>query len=71
MNDLSPRGRLDRRQLVAALRGFRRGDFTVRLPEDLHGDDAEIAQLFNEVVSLEEQMTVEFGRLSLVVGRAG
>ncbi len=71
MNDLSPRGRLDRRQLVGALRSLRRGDFTVRLPEDLSGDDAEIAQLFNEVVSLEEQMTLEFDRLSVVVGKEG
>ncbi|MGN6819667.1 MAG: HAMP domain-containing protein, partial [Sphingomonas sp.] len=62
---------LDRRQLVAALRSLRRGDFSVRLPEDLSGTDGEIATLFNEVVGLEEQMTSEFARLSRVVGKEG
>ena len=51
MNDLSPRDFLDRRQLVGALRSFRRGDFSVRLPEDCPALDGEIAQLFNEVVT--------------------
>ena len=71
MNAETPRDFLDRRQLVAALRSFRRGDFSVRLPEDLTGVDSEIATLFNEVVSLEEQMTNEFERLSRVVGKEG
>jgi HAMP domain-containing protein/signal transduction histidine kinase/CheY-like chemotaxis protein len=62
---------LDRRRLVSALRSLRRGDFSVRLPEDLPGADGEIAMLFNEVVSLEEQMTYEFERLSRVVGKEG
>ena len=62
---------LDRRQLVSALRGLRRGDFSVRLPEDLAGADGEIATLFNEVVGLEEQMTNEFARLAQVVGKEG
>ena len=71
MNDLSPRDFLDRRQLVGALRSLRRGDFSVRLPDDLPGTDGEIAQLFNEVVVLEQQMTDEFERLSIVVGKEG
>ncbi|WP_166037423.1 HAMP domain-containing protein [Sphingosinicella sp. YJ22] len=71
MNAENPREFLDRRQLVAALRSLRRGDFSVRLPDDLTGVDSEIATLFNEVVSLEEQMTNEFERLSRVVGKEG
>ncbi len=71
MNAENPREFLDRRQLVAALRSLRRGDFSVRLPDDLAGVDSEIATLFNEVVSLEEQMTNEFERLSRVVGKEG
>ena len=71
MNDVSTRDFLDRRQLVSALRKFRRGDFSVRLPEELSGADGEIARLFNEVVTLEEQMTNEFERLSIVVGKEG
>ena len=71
MNAELTRDTLDRRQLVAALRSFRRGDFTVRLPDDLPGTDGEIAALFNEVVAIEEAMTIEFERLSRVVGKEG
>ena len=68
----APRGDfIDRRQLVSALRALRRGDFTVRLPEDVDGIDSEIASLFNEVVSLNQQITEEFERLSKVVGKEG
>jgi len=62
---------IDRRQMVTALRSLRRGDFSVRLPEDMTGPDAEIATLFNEVVSLNQEMTREFERLSMVVGKEG
>jgi HAMP domain-containing protein/signal transduction histidine kinase/CheY-like chemotaxis protein len=62
---------IDRRQLVLALRSLRRGDFSVRLPEDLPGLDGEIATLFNEVIVMEEEMTREFERLSVVVGKEG
>ncbi|MFC4594320.1 HAMP domain-containing protein [Sphingobium tyrosinilyticum] len=71
MNEQVPHKALDRRDLLAALRGFSRGDFSVRLPEDLDGQDGEIALLFNQVVGLEEQMTSEFERLSHVVGKDG
>ncbi len=59
-----------RRELVIALRKFRNGDFTVRLPEGGDGDD-EIAELFNEVVGLNQRITDEFERLSRVVGKEG
>ena len=62
---------LERHQVIAALRRFRRGDFHVRLPEDLQGPDSELAQLFNEVVDLNQQMTAELERLSQVVGKEG
>jgi signal transduction histidine kinase/HAMP domain-containing protein/CheY-like chemotaxis protein len=62
---------LDDRQLLAALRAFRRGDFSVRLPRDLSGVPAEIAEAFNEVVELNDRMTKEFERLGDVVGRQG
>jgi HAMP domain-containing protein/signal transduction histidine kinase/DNA-binding response OmpR family regulator len=61
----------ERRQLVAALRSLRRGDFSVRLPEDDPDFDGEIATLFNEVVSLNQEITGEFERLSTVVGKEG
>jgi HAMP domain-containing protein/signal transduction histidine kinase/DNA-binding response OmpR family regulator len=71
VNAETQRDFLDRRQLVTALRSLRRGDFTVRLPEDFAGPDNEIARLFNEVVSIEEEVTKEFERLSVVVGKEG
>src|SRR3954451_721187 len=71
MNIQAPRDFIDRRQLVSALRALRRGDFSVRLPEEVDGDDDEIASIFNEVVSLNEEMTQEFERLSKVVGKKG
>ena len=71
MNVENPREFIDRRQLVGALRSLRRGDFSVRLPEDLPGHDGEIATLFNEVVTLNQEMTKEFERLSTVVGKEG
>src|SRR3954454_10293158 len=74
VNIQAPRDFIDRRHLVRALRALRRGDFSVRLPEDADGTDGvdpEIASLFNEVVSLNEEMTQEFERLSKVVGKEG
>jgi HAMP domain-containing protein/signal transduction histidine kinase/CheY-like chemotaxis protein len=71
VNLQAPRDFIDRRQLVSALRALRRGDFSVRLPEEVDGVDGEIASLFNEVVSLNEEMTQEFERLSKVVGKEG
>jgi methyl-accepting chemotaxis protein len=62
---------VSRRDLITALRKLRRGDFTVRLPEDGLEEDSEIAMLFNEVVGLNQQITEEFERLSKVVGKEG
>jgi HAMP domain-containing protein/signal transduction histidine kinase/DNA-binding response OmpR family regulator len=61
----------DQHQLLAALRAFRRGDFSVRLPERAEGTAGEIARAFNEIVELNDQMTSEIGRLSRVVGKDG
>jgi HAMP domain-containing protein/signal transduction histidine kinase/CheY-like chemotaxis protein len=63
--------KLQTRELLAALRAFRRGDFSVRLPRGLDGVDGEIAEAFNEVVELNDRMTTEFGRLGEVVGKQG
>jgi HAMP domain-containing protein/signal transduction histidine kinase/CheY-like chemotaxis protein len=63
--------KLDDRQLLAALKAFRRGDFSVRLPRDLTGVDGEIADAFNDVVEMNDRMTKEFERLGDVVGKQG
>ena len=62
---------LSGRQLLAALRAFRKGNFSVRLPIDLTGLDGEIADEFNDVVELNERMSKEIERLSHIVGRQG
>src|ERR1700753_2286827 len=59
------------RQLLSALKAFRRGDFSVRLPHDLSGVEGELADVFNEVVELNDRMTREFERLGEVVGKQG
>ena len=57
-----------RLRLLSALSRFRRGDFAVRLPEDWAGLDGKIADIFNEVVELNQRMARELERLSRVVG---
>src|SRR5262249_4996451 len=56
---------------LSALRAFRKGDFSVRLPMDLIGVDGEIAQAFNDVVEANERMTEEFARIRDEVGLEG
>ena len=61
---------VDTAQLLAALRAFRRGDFSVRLPRGA-GVAGEIADAFNDVVEQNDRMTREFERLGDTVGRQG
>src|SRR6185312_4403225 len=62
---------LDKKQLLAALNAFKKGDFSVRLPEHLAGIDGKIADAFNAVVDLNERMADELDRVSHVVGKEG
>ena len=73
MNIQSPVGEFSRsrRELISVLRKLRRGDFSVRMPEEGTDADVELAMLFNEVVSLNQQMTGEFERISRIVGKEG
>jgi HAMP domain-containing protein len=64
-------GTQDRRPLLAALRALKKGDFTIRLPEDQAGLNGAIAQAFNEVVELVEESTAELERISRTVGKEG
>src|SRR5262249_6854309 len=61
----------ERRQLLAALRAVKRGDFTVRLPLDQIGIAGETAAAFNDVVELLEVSTQELERITRVVGKEG
>jgi HAMP domain-containing protein/signal transduction histidine kinase/CheY-like chemotaxis protein len=71
VNIEAPREQLDNRHILMALKAFRRGDFSVRLPGHFDGVEGEIAETFNEIVELNDQVTKEFDRLSRVVGKDG
>jgi signal transduction histidine kinase/HAMP domain-containing protein/ActR/RegA family two-component response regulator len=62
---------LDRGELLKALRAFKRGDFSVRMPLNLNGTDGEIAQTFNDVVELEGAKAAEIARVADQVGKEG
>ena len=62
---------LDPMQLLSALRAFKKGDFSVRLPGNLSGIGGQIAETFNDVVELNDQMTQELERISSSVGKEG
>ncbi|MGB5079763.1 MAG: response regulator [Burkholderiales bacterium] len=62
---------LDRREFLSALRAFKKGDFSVRLPMDMIGIDGEIAQTFNDVVEANDRMACEFARIRDEVGKEG
>src|SRR5882724_3888057 len=68
--DLIPAS-LDKRRLLTALRSFRKGDFSIRLPVGLSGIDGDICDAFNDVVELNERTTKEFARLGDIVGKDG
>src|SRR5688500_11163963 len=72
MTDLRVTGSaLDQRELLKALRAFRKGDFSVRMPLDLVGVDGEIAAAFNDVVEINETFAEEFARILDEVGKEG
>jgi len=62
---------LDRGELLKALRAFKRGDFSVRMPLNLTGIDGEIAQAFNDLVELNEIMTSELASTAEQAGKDG
>ena len=62
---------LDPKTLLKALRAFRKGDFSARLPLDLTGMSGEIAQAFNDIVELNQGLNRELDRVARVVGKEG
>ena len=62
---------LDHRQILAALRAFKRGDFTAKLREDLAGVDGQIAETFNELVQMVKSIKEEATDVSSSVGKEG
>ncbi len=71
MSVQASRAQLDPRQILNSLKAFRRGDFSVRIDNVYEGIDSDIADTFNQIVELNDQVTREFERLSRVVGKDG
>src|SRR5437879_10466986 len=61
----------DDSQLLRALMAFKRGDFSVRLPDDWTGIAGKIADTFNDVIRTNERMTQELERIGREVGKKG
>ena len=59
------------KQLLATLTAFKRGDFSVRLPEDWTGLAGKVADTFNDVIGANERMSRELERIGRVVGKEG
>ncbi|HEX5037190.1 MAG TPA: response regulator [bacterium] len=60
-----------KKDLLAALNALKKGDFSVRLPENLKGVDGQIAETFNSIAVLNQTVTAEFERISRAVGKEG
>ncbi|HTE51693.1 MAG TPA: HAMP domain-containing protein [Kofleriaceae bacterium] len=58
-------------ELLAVLRGFQRGDFSVRLPSSYTGVAGEIAAALNGAVGHSHALCVALGRISRAVGKEG
>src|SRR3989440_401521 len=63
--------RVDEKQLLAALSAFKRGDFSVRLPDDWVGLAGKIADTFNDVIGMNQRLAHELDRIGQVVGKEG
>src|SRR5205809_401212 len=61
----------DNGQLLRALMAFKRGDFSVRLPDDWTGVAGKIADTFNEVIAKNQRLTLELDRIGRAVGKKG
>src|SRR5438309_971003 len=61
----------DNSQLLTALMAFKRGDFSVRLPDDWTGVAGKIADTFNEVIAKNQRLAMELDRIGRAVGKKG
>ena len=68
-SDLTPRDQL--RQLLLTVKAVRAGDFTVRMPLAQEGIVAEIGEVMNDIIEMNENMANEFVRVRAIVGQEG
>src|SRR5436309_562566 len=67
---LPPEG-LDARLLLRTLMAIKKGDFSVRLPDEQTGVAGKIADTLNEIIEMNERMAHELQRMSSIVGKEG
>jgi HAMP domain-containing protein/signal transduction histidine kinase/CheY-like chemotaxis protein len=68
---LNGENQVELKQLLNALTAFKRGNFSVRLPEDWTGLAGKVADTFNDVIAINERMSGELERITRVVGKEG
>src|SRR3989344_2271525 len=59
------------RQLLHVVKSVRRGDFAVRMPLGEEGIIAEIGEVMNDIIEMNESMANEFVRVRNTVGQEG
>jgi len=57
--------------IIEAMDAVRGGDFSVRLPLNWHGQEGQLAQILNEIVSHNRRLAAELARVGDAVGREG
>jgi HAMP domain-containing protein/signal transduction histidine kinase/ActR/RegA family two-component response regulator len=62
---------IDKKRLLSALTAFKRGDFSVRLPNDWTGVAGKIADTFNDLIRTNQQLIQELERVGRQVGKKG
>jgi len=62
---------IEARLLLRTLTAVKKGDFSVRMPEEYAGVAGKIADTLNDIIALQERLTRELARLSQVVGKEG
>ncbi|HEX5081976.1 MAG TPA: HAMP domain-containing protein, partial [Blastocatellia bacterium] len=62
---------LDTKLLLKTLTAFKKGDFSVRLPNDWAGEGGRIADTLNDVIEINDRLAREMEHVSRVVGRDG
>jgi HAMP domain-containing protein/CheY-like chemotaxis protein len=62
---------LDRKAILAGLRGLKRGEFSTRLADGLTGIDGQIAEVFNEIASQLASLDQELRDVRAAVGKEG
>jgi len=64
-------GTSETKELLAALRAFRKGDLAARLPADWQGLAGKVADAFNDLADTGDRMTKEVDRVGQVIGKEG